>query len=181
MTKTNAAVPGDALDHDNERQPIHLRVSTAVFRGDTVLLCQRRENGRPMWVLPGGTPRRGEGAPSCARREVAEETGVHIDPDRVAFVLETTSPDATHQLMEIVFLATVRDVSISPVGSEAHLKPEFIALDQLSAINLLPPIAGYLRGIARQTTRFDPAQATAAYLGNIWRETGSSGQAPERA
>jgi hypothetical protein len=83
--------------------------------------------------------------------------------------------------MEIVCLATVRDVSISPVGCEVHRKPEFIALDQLSALNLLPPIAGYLRGIARQTTRLDPAQATAACLGSIRRENGSSGQAPERA
>ena len=163
----------------NEREPVLLRVSTAVFRDDTILLCRRLDDRDPTWVLPGGTPRRGEGAANCARREVAEETGLQIDPDRVAFVLETTSPDASHHLVEIVFMALLRDAHVELTGAEPHLQPEFIGLDELGSINLLPPIAGYLRGLARRMTRLEPTHATAAYLGNIWRATGSPSDATE--
>jgi ADP-ribose pyrophosphatase YjhB (NUDIX family) len=169
----------NALANNNEREPVLLRVSTAVFRGGTVLLCRRLDDREPTWVLPGGTPRRGEGAANCARREVAEETGLHIDPDRVAFVLETTSPDASHHLMEIVFMAELRDASVVPAGTEPHLEPEFIELDRLGSMNLLPPIAGYLRGLSRRVTRLDATHATAAYLGNIWRSTGAASGAME--
>lgn len=172
-----AGEPGRA---GNEREPVLLRVSTAVFRADTVLVCRRLDDTEPTWVLPGGTPRRGEGAANCARREVAEETGLRIDPDRVAFVLETTSPDGTHHLIEIVFMAILRDANAVLAGSEAHLEPEFVPLDRLGSINLLPPIAGYVRGLAGRLNRFsEPTTSTAAYLGNIWRPTGSSSDALE--
>jgi len=52
-------------------------VSTAVFRGDEVLLVQRGK--RPydgFWSLPGGEIQRGETAAGAARRELKEETGL---------------------------------------------------------------------------------------------------------
>lgn len=142
-----------------------------------MLLCRRLDDAEPTWVLPGGTPHAGEGTASCARREVLEETGLHVDPDRVAFVLETTSPDASHHLLEIVFMAVHRDLSVSPplVGRESHLEPAFVPLSELGSLNLLPPIAGYLRGLGQRMSRLpEPTDATAAYLGNVWRPNGAS-------
>lgn len=163
-------VAGGAGLPDSEREPVLLRVSTAVFHDSRVLLCRRLDDLEPTWVLPGGTPRRGEGAANCARREVAEETGVRIDPDRVAFVLETSSPDGAYHLIEIVFMAMLRDAKVELAGSEAHLEPEFVELDKLGSIHLLPPIAGYLRGLAGRLNRYpEPTAATAGYLGNVWR------------
>jgi 8-oxo-dGTP diphosphatase len=52
-------------------------VSTAVFRGDEVLLVQRGKrpyNG--FWSLPGGAIQLGEIAADAARRELKEETGL---------------------------------------------------------------------------------------------------------
>jgi ADP-ribose pyrophosphatase YjhB (NUDIX family) len=52
-------------------------VSTAVFRGDEVLLVQRGK--RPyggFWSLPGGAIQLGEAAADAARRELKEETGL---------------------------------------------------------------------------------------------------------
>jgi 8-oxo-dGTP diphosphatase len=52
-------------------------VSTAVFRGDEVLLVQRGK--RPydgFWSLPGGAIQLGETAAEAARRELKEETGL---------------------------------------------------------------------------------------------------------
>lgn len=135
-----------------------------------MLLCHRQATGS--WILPGGTPRPGEGASACARREVLEETGLAVDPERVGLVLETTSPDGSHHLVEIVFVAVLRDASVTPQAHEEGLDPAFVDLDRLGELHLLPPIGGYVRGLARSLDRAGaPTPFTAAYLGNVWRPT----------
>lgn len=67
----------------DETEPINLRCSVLFLRGTAVLLCRRTDED-DTWVLPGGTPRRGEGTVAAARREVAEETGLQVAPERRA-------------------------------------------------------------------------------------------------
>jgi len=83
---------------------IDVRCSAIVFRGDAVLLVHR--DGTGDWVLPGGTPRPGESMAACARRETQEETGLVIDPARVAFIAETLGPGTARRAVDLVFLAT---------------------------------------------------------------------------
>jgi 8-oxo-dGTP pyrophosphatase MutT (NUDIX family) len=52
-----------------------------VLCGDSMLLC-RPEAGD--WVIPGGTPQPGEGSAARVIREVREETGLSVTPQRVA-------------------------------------------------------------------------------------------------
>lgn len=160
---TNEAVVGDKI-------LLNLRCSTLLFRDDTVLLCQRTVGDR-RWVLPGGTPRIGEGTAAAAQREFAEETGLSIHTDRVAFVLETTSRDTTHHLIEIVFIGTELEGRAEPRQLENALRPQFVPLAELVDLQLRPPIAGYIRGHATyhrtEGNMKDPF--TAAYLGNLWR------------
>jgi ADP-ribose pyrophosphatase YjhB (NUDIX family) len=151
------------------KDPLNLRCSALFLRDHSVLLCRRtdREN---TWVLPGGTPHRGEGTAAAARREVAEETGLEVAAERVAFVLETTSWDAGHHLIEIVFVGSERDGSAEPEQREPELAPAFVPLDDLDQIGLRPPIGGYIRGYARSNrSAGDLRGSTAAYLGNVWR------------
>jgi len=149
---------------------LNLRCSTLLFRDDTVLLCQRTGGDR-RWILPGGTPRIGEGTAAAAQRECAEETGLSIHTDRVAFVLETTSRDTTHHLIEIVFIGTELEGRAEPRQLENALRPQFVPLAGLVDLQLRPPIAGYIRGHATyhrtEGNLKDPF--TAAYLGNLWR------------
>ena len=165
----------EALDErdvgaSDDQELLHLRCSTLLFRDDAVLLCQRT-GGDKRWVMPGGTPRQGEGAAAAAQREVAEETGLIVHTDRVAFVLDTTSRDAAHHLIEIVFVGTELEGRAEPRQLEQGLRPEFVSLRKLVDLKLRPPIAGYIRGHAtyhRTEGNFrDPF--TAAYLGNLWR------------
>jgi ADP-ribose pyrophosphatase YjhB (NUDIX family) len=142
--------------------PVNLRCSVLFFRDDAVLLCRRTDRD-DVCVLPGGTPDVGEGTAAAARREVEEETGLQIAAERVAFVLETSSWDRAHHLIEIVFLGAERDRSAEPRQMEEHLEPVFVALEDLDKVGLRPPIAGYVRGFARSHN------STAAYLGNVWR------------
>ena len=159
---------------------VNLRCSALVLRGDTVLLC-RREGVETNWVLPGGTPHLGEGTAAAARREVLEETGLSITTDRVAFVLETTSRDVSHHLIELVFLGSEERMSPTPLQREPGLAPEFVTLESLGSIGLRPPIAGYIRGYAKYQRTGSTSRAiyTAAYLGNLWRETGEDTSAPD--
>jgi len=142
--------------------PVNLRCSVLFFRDDAVLLCRRTDRG-DLWVLPGGTPDIGEGTATAARREVEEETGLQIAAERVAFVLETSSWDRDHNLIEIVFLGAERDRSAEPRQMEERLEPVFVSLEDLDKVGLRPPIGGYIRGFARFRN------STAAYLGNVWR------------
>lgn len=166
----------------NDRELVALRCSAVVLRKDCVLLCRRSAAGES-WVLPGGSPRPGEGAAACARREVLEETGLRIDTERVAFVLEATSPDSLEHLMEIVFVGTDRDPSSAPAQFEPDLAPEFVSLVDLASLTLLPPIGGYIRGLAQSSDRrLGGTNGTAPYLGNVWRPSPTTAvQEPDRS
>jgi 8-oxo-dGTP diphosphatase len=141
---------------------VNLRCSAIVFRNNRVLVVQRTAQGD--WVLPGGTPHAGESVASCARREVAEETGLQITVDRVAFVLEANNDaDLTHRL-DLVFTATEVDPGREPWQTEPGLVPEFRPVADLPVAALRPPIAGFIRGLHDRGGRGD-----GAYLGNVWR------------
>ena len=157
---------------------LNLRCSAMVLRNDTVLLCHR-PNSEGTWVLPGGTPRLGEGTAVAAQREVEEETGLQLTIDRVAFVLETTSRDWSHHLIEIVFVGKERNVNAAPNQREPGLLPSFVPLEDLDKIRFRPPIAGYIRGYSRYRRTSSDSQHlfTAAYLGNLWRVPDQDGPA----
>jgi 8-oxo-dGTP diphosphatase len=157
----------------NDREPVNLRCSALIVRTDSVLACARPDG---TWVLPGGTPRHGEGAAACVLREVQEETGLLVNPGRVAFVLEATNLDRDQHLIEIVFTASVVDADPQLLTREAHLRPAWLPLNDLAQVRLRPPIAGHLRGLHSTGYR-----STAAYLGNVWRPEPSTALDVEEA
>jgi 8-oxo-dGTP diphosphatase len=147
--------------------PVKLRCSALVIRKDQVLLLHR--DAPEDWVLPGGSPELGESSGACVRREVREETGLSVDPAAVAFVLETIDPSRQDRIIEIVMFADESDRNQLLATTEPGMTPRFVAFDELSALDLRPPIAGYLRGAVRGYP-----QRSAPYLGNLWRApTGS--------
>jgi 8-oxo-dGTP diphosphatase len=142
---------------------VDLRCSAIVFRDDTVLLVHRRRNGTDDWVLPGGTPRPGESMAACARRETLEETGLSVDPARVAFILEALGPGSTRRAVDLVFLAAA-DGPGEPGPREPDLEARFVPLSLLPGLDVRPPLAGHLRALHARG-----GEPTAAYLGNLWR------------
>jgi 8-oxo-dGTP diphosphatase len=142
---------------------IELRCSAIVVRKRAVLLVHRT-GGAGDWVLPGGTPRPGEAMGACARREVREETGLRVDPDRVAFVLEVVGPDAGMRTVDIVFAAADPVPERLPEQCEPGLAPVFVPVDRIHELDLRPPLAGHLRAmLGRRRELYAP------YLANLWR------------
>ena len=150
---------------------IDMRCSVIAFKGDSVLLVHRTRDGADDWVLPGGTPRPGESMTSCARREALEETGLPVEPDRVAFVLEALGPADRRRTVDLVFLAL--PARGEPETAEEGLDAQFVPLHAFPRLALRPPIAGHLRALhTRGRAR------TAAYLGNLWRPEDANGASP---
>ncbi len=74
-------------------QPLLLVYTTAViFNPHGEVLIQHRTDF-DWWSLPGGMLERGEDLPSCLRREVFEETGLHVAPGRLEGIF--SHPDYT--------------------------------------------------------------------------------------
>jgi 8-oxo-dGTP diphosphatase len=143
---------------------VELRCSAIVVRKRTVLLVHRVGNGANDWVLPGGTPRPGESMAACARREVREETGLYVDPDKVAFVLEAGGPDSGRRTVDIVFSAADPAPDQMPEQRERGLAPVFVPVDRIQELDLRPPVAGHLRAMLDRRR-----ELYAPYLANLWR------------
>ena len=143
---------------------VDVRCSAVVFRGREVLLVRRVREDRDEWVLPGGTPRPGESMAACARRETLEETGLAVEPARIAFVVESQGPRSGLHTVDLVFLATQSVPGERPRSLEPDLSARFVPLGLLHQLHLRPPVAGHLRGLNARR-----AEQTAAYLGNLWR------------
>lgn len=72
-----------AMTREGAAEPRFPRIGVGVIvrRGDTVLLGKRRSptHGDGVWQFPGGHLEWGETIDGCARREVREETGLHVE------------------------------------------------------------------------------------------------------
>jgi ADP-ribose pyrophosphatase YjhB (NUDIX family) len=143
---------------------IALRCSAIVFRRQAVLLIHRTYDSVDDWVLPGGSPRAGESMAACARREAREETGLLVDPARVAFVLEAVGPEPGPHTVDIVFAATESTPDMQPEARERGMEPLFVPVAEMHELDLRPPLAGHLRGLLGGGGR-----RYAPYLANLWR------------
>jgi ADP-ribose pyrophosphatase YjhB (NUDIX family) len=152
---------------------VELRCSVIVSRGQDVLLLRRRREGDEEWVLPGGRPRTGEGMLACARREVAEETGLAVIPERCAFVADVVAPEGGRRRAELVFVAKVAANHDEELAGEDGVEPAWVPVADIRHLNLRPPIAGFLPAVVL-------GQApTAPYLGNLWRPDDTDGSASD--
>ena len=78
----------------NLNPPVRIRCSALVFDGYSLLLLKFDDPELGVgWELPGGGIEQSESFVGCARREVAEETGLEVEPTRIAYHLLVIAPD----------------------------------------------------------------------------------------
>jgi 8-oxo-dGTP pyrophosphatase MutT (NUDIX family) len=66
------------------------RATTIVETSKGILLVSHSRHGKPMYMLPGGGVRHGEKSIHAAKRELYEETGLHVSKIRFLFNFEAT-------------------------------------------------------------------------------------------
>jgi ADP-ribose pyrophosphatase YjhB (NUDIX family) len=103
------------LSRDYPARPL-VGIGVAVLRPDAVLLIRR---GNPpnqgSWALPGGGQELGETAEACARRELAEETGLQVGALHLVAIVDSITPDATGRIR---FHYTIIDFAALWLGDE---------------------------------------------------------------
>jgi len=101
-----------------------------------VALIRRRRAGREYWSFPGGGIKSGESPSRAARREVAEELGLDVRPERLLAVA------SGHAL----FLATIdgeprlrmRGPEVARPADRDRYRPEWVPLDRLPDLDVRP-------------------------------------------
>lgn len=100
------------------RQPV-VAVETLVVEGESVLL-QKRDAGREQgtWGFPGGHVEFGEAPWTAAARELAEETGLVVDPSDLRLFDATYSENADGSHYVVLGFVVPRERTTGDVDSE---------------------------------------------------------------
>ena len=111
---------------------MRVKVRAVVVRDSKLLVSREQRRGIEHVLLPGGRVRNGESITDALVREVAEETGLDVVPDRLLYVAEVVGSYGAHDL-NLVWLAQLRD----PLSIESDA---LVAFDSPLAASIMPPI-----------------------------------------
>jgi 8-oxo-dGTP pyrophosphatase MutT (NUDIX family) len=128
-------------------------VMAVVFDDAGRVLVQRRsDNGE--WDLPGGILEPGEEPAECAVREIQEETGVDVLPERIAGV-HTEADIVRYPNGDLVqFLAIV--MVCRAVGGQARVNDEESLEVGFFPTDALPALGEYQRSVLAMVLENDP-------------------------
>lgn len=81
-----------------------VKARAVIFIDGRLIVADQRRRGQSELSLPGGRVNQYESVLEALKREVAEETGLEVDPGRLLYVSEIVQSVRSHDL-ELVFLA----------------------------------------------------------------------------
>ena len=116
-------------------------VAAIVLEDGRVLLVRRgNEPARGRWSLPGGVIELGERAKEAVVREVFEETGVEVEPLRIAAIYDAITRDEAGRVrFHYVLLEYLcRPLRGEPKPSSDVLDARWFRLGELSEIDISP-------------------------------------------
>ena len=107
-----------------------LAVSAAIWRDGRILLARRaRAPGRDLFSLPGGVVETGETLAEAVTREVLEETGLTVEPVRLAGYREAILRDADGRVERhfVIFAFACRWRAGEPIASDEVSESRWVA------------------------------------------------------
>ncbi|MEB3222145.1 MAG: NUDIX hydrolase [Candidatus Sericytochromatia bacterium] len=140
-----------------------IRVGVVLQEGDALLLVEHRKGDRGYWLLPGGGLDHGETFFACAAREVREETGLLVEPERVVYLSEAIAPAGGRHIVNVFVKARVLGGTLTLPDGDIISAARWVPLGELPGLVMYPAIAEVL--IASAATGFDHE---VRHLGAIW-------------
>jgi ADP-ribose pyrophosphatase YjhB (NUDIX family) len=109
-------------------------VGALVFRGETVLLVQRKSDPHGIWTLPSGYQEEDETLAAALVREVWEETGLNVYPRGIVFHRNMIE----HGMIDTysVFLCDVEGKDEPFVNDHESLDTFFAPVDRFDELNM---------------------------------------------
>src|SRR5581483_10041982 len=136
---------------------MRVKARAVILHDGKLVVSRERRRGVEHILLPGGRVRDGESIIEALVREVAEETGLDVIPERLLYVAEVVGSYGAHDL-NLVWLAQLRDARLA-VNPDA-----LVALDSLPARSIMPPIIEQIAADAGAGWASEPR-----WLGNVRR------------
>ena len=110
-----------------------------------VLMVKHHQDGKDIWLVPGGSIEEGENALEAARREVLEETGLDVEIGKMLWHVEEVSPRRGQRFVNF-FLGDVTGgtlvVGQDPERGVDHQVVEevrFVSREEIQGLEVLYP------------------------------------------
>jgi ADP-ribose pyrophosphatase YjhB (NUDIX family) len=120
-----------------------ISAAALVVHKERILLVHHVEPGQyDFWVPPGGRLEGNESIFDCARRETFEETGLHVELDRILYVQEFWEPDYHFCKFYILCSSFTGDLGLANKDPDEGflIDARFFSIDELCDLTVHPPI-----------------------------------------
>ena len=87
-----------------------------INKGRILLFRRKNKLGRNLWAWPGGHLNYGETIHECAKREVREETGIHLEDKDLSYLCTSNIIEYGQHYIDIELVANIEETKIKPNG-----------------------------------------------------------------
>jgi ADP-ribose pyrophosphatase YjhB (NUDIX family) len=119
---------------------IEIKLRAVIINKGKILLCHNPKKPPLFYYLLGGHMEKGESFGKCLNRELKEEIGIKASKIKLLDIFENFFKDWEGNHHEINFLYEI-DASTNPesiISHEKHIELEWVSVNKLEKINLLP-------------------------------------------
>jgi 8-oxo-dGTP diphosphatase len=121
-------------DYPRPAVTVDLVVVTREAKPRVLLIQRKHEPFAGMWALPGGFVEEGEPLAAAARRELQEETGVHVADLEQLYTAGNPGRDPRGWTISVVYLCQVHDDHVAPQAGDDAAAVKWFRLERLPTL-----------------------------------------------